>query len=102
MRILNVKQFKELLEKNPDNRYAFIEYKPGVTVSELMVSDEGAFGATYVIPWPGEVFDFDFNVEEYRDDDDSYFMVFDNNDIARMIQTLSSAFNNIELADDWV
>lgn len=102
MRILNAKQFKELLKKNPDNRYAFIEYKPDVTIGELMVSDEGAFGATYVIPWHGEVFDFDFNVEEYRDDDDSYFMVFDNNDIAQMIQTLSSAFNNIELVDDCV
>lgn len=101
MRILNVKQFKELLEENPGNRYAFIEYKPDITVGELMVSDEGAFGATYVIPWHGEVFDFDFNVEEYRDDD-NYFMVFDNNDIAQMIQTLSSAFNNIELVDDYV
>lgn len=77
MKILNVKQFKQLLEDNPRNRYAFIEYKPDVTVGELMVSDEGAFGATYVIPWHGEVFDFDFNVEEYRDDDDNYFMVFD-------------------------
>lgn len=102
MRILNLKQFKELLKKNPDNRYAFIEYEPDVTIGELMVSDEGAFGATYVIPWHGEVFDVDFNVEEYRDDADSYFMVFDNNDIAQMIQTLSSAFNNIELVDDCV
>lgn len=101
MRILNVKQFKELLEENPVNRYAFIEYKPDIMVGELMVSDEGAFGATCVIPWHGEVFDFDFNIEEYGDDD-NYFMVFDNNDIAQMIQTLSTAFNNIELADDCV
>lgn len=100
MKILNVKQFKQLLKNNPRNRYAFIEYKPDVTLGDLMVTDHNAFGATYVIPWHGEIFDFDFNIEEYRDDSDDYFMVFDNNDIAQMIQTLSCAFNNIELTDD--
>lgn len=102
MKILNVKQFKHLLEEHPWNRYAFIKYKPDVTIGELMVTDVGAFGATYVIPWHGEVFDFDFNIEEYSDDSNDYFMVFDNNDISQMIKTLSSAFHDIELIDDYV
>jgi hypothetical protein len=33
------------------------------------------------------VFDFDWNIEEYRDKD--LFVVFDNNDVLQIIQTLT-------------
>lgn len=98
MKILNVNQFEQLLKDNPEIRYAFVEYTPDCIKSELMVTD-GTFGATNVIPWHCEVFNWDFNIEEYRGDDNSLFMVFDNNDIAQMIQTLSKAFNDIELTE---
>ena len=101
MKILTVKQFKNLLEDNPNKRYAFVEYTPDVINSELMVTDNDGFGATNVIPWHGEVFDWDFNIDEYRDDSKELFMVFDNNDIAQMIQTLSCAFNDIPLSEDY-
>ena len=40
-----------------------------------------------LIPYEGEVFDFDWNIDEYRDDD--WFTVYDNNDVLQMIQTLT-------------
>jgi hypothetical protein len=52
-----------------------------------MVTD-GNFGAREVIPYDAEVFDFDWNIEEYQDKD--LFEVFDNNDVLQMIQTLTS------------
>lgn len=52
-----------------------------------MVTD-GDFGAKCIIPQDGEVFDFDWNIGEYRDTD--LFAVFNNNDILQMIQTLTS------------
>ena len=55
--------------------------------SSLMVTD-GDFGAREVIPRDGEVFDFDWDIKDYRNDD--FFAVFDNNDVLQMIQTLTS------------
>lgn len=52
-----------------------------------MVTD-GNFGATCVVPDPdGEVFDFDWNIKEYSNDD--LFAIFDNMDILQMIKTLT-------------
>lgn len=75
------------MEEFPDGGIVFAEYEPDILKSELMVTD-GEFGAREVIPYHGEVFDFDWNIKEYRSDD--MFAVFDNNDVLQMIQTLTS------------
>ena len=93
MDILNKKQMEALMEEFPDGGIVFAEYTPDVFKSELMVTD-GDFGAREVIPHEGEVFDFDWNIKEFRDND--LFAVFDNNDVLQMIQTLTSGLK-IEL-----
>lgn len=87
MKILSKKQMKALMEDYPYGGIVFAEYTPDVLKSELMVTD-GDFGAREVIPHHGEVFDFDWNIEEYGSD--SMFAVFDNEDVLQMIQTLTS------------
>lgn len=86
MNIYNKTQIEELMEEYPDGGIVFAEYEPSVLTSNLMVTD-GDFGATEVIPYEGEVFDFDWNIKEYKDSD--LFAVFDNNDVLQMIQTLT-------------
>ena len=93
MKVLKKKELKDLMDNFPDGGIVFCEYSPYTYVSELMVTD-GDFGARLVIPVDGEVFDFDWNIGEYRDDD--MFAVFDNNDVLQMIQTLTSGLK-IEL-----
>lgn len=78
------------MEEFPDGGIVFAEYTPDILKSELMVTD-GDFGAREVIPHDGEVFDFDWNIKEYRADEQ--FAVFDNNDVLQMIQTLTSGLN---------
>lgn len=87
MKIFKKREFESLMEDFPDGGIVFAEYEPDVLKSSLMVTD-GDFGAREVIPRDGEVFDFDWNIGEYRNDDS--FAVFDNNDILQMIQTLVS------------
>lgn len=86
MKVVTKRQFKELMEEYPEGGIVFTEWTWSVYKSELMVTD-GDFGATNVLPYEGEVFDWDWNIDEYNDDD--LFAVFDNNDILQMIQTLS-------------
>lgn len=88
MKILTKKQFEDLMDDYPDGGIVFAEYTHDIYKSELMVTD-GNFGATCVVPDPinGEVFDFDWNIEEYSNDD--LFVIFDNMDILQMIQTLT-------------
>ncbi len=93
MRIFNTIEFKQLMEYFPDGGIVFAEYRPDVLTSELMVTD-GDFGAREVIPYHGEVFDFDWNIKEYKDDE--LFAVFDNDDVLQMIQILTSGLK-IEL-----
>ena len=93
MDILTKKQMESLIEEFPDGGIVFAECVSDVFKSELMVTD-GDFGARQVIPYEGEVFDFDWNIKEYRDGD--LFAVFDNNDVLQMIQTLTSGLK-IEL-----
>ena len=87
MKILQKWEFEDLMKEFPDGGIVFAEYEPDVLKSVLMVTD-GDFGAREVIPRDGEVFDFDWNIDEYRNDD--FFAVFDNNDVLQMIQTLTS------------
>ena len=93
MNILTKKQMENLMEEFPYGSIVFAEYTPDIFKSELMVTD-GDFGAREVIPHEGEVFDFDWNIKEYKDSD--LFAVFDNNDVLQMIQTLTSGLK-IEL-----
>ena len=85
MRILTTPQMKELMSEFPDGGIVFAE--PNILESELMVTD-GQFGAREVVPQDGKVFDFGWNINEYKDD--AEFAVFDNNDVLQMIQTLTS------------
>lgn len=87
MKVLSKEQMKVLMKDFPDGGIVFAEYTPDVLKSELLVTD-GDFGAREVIPHDGEVFDFDWNIEEYGDEE--LFTVFDNNDVLQIIQTLTS------------
>lgn len=87
MKIFKKREFESLMEDFPDGGIVFAEYEPDILNSPLMVTD-GDFGAREVAPHDGEVFDFDWNINEYLDGD--LFAVFDNNDILQMIQTLTS------------
>lgn len=95
MKILTKTQMKDLMEEFADGGIVFAEYTPDILKSGLMVTD-GDFGARQVIPYHGEVFDFDWNIEEYGADE--LFAVFDNNDVLQMIQTLTSGLK-IQLKD---
>lgn len=87
MKILNKKEFEKLMYEYPEGGIVFAEYVPDILKSAVMVTD-GAFGAREVIPYQGEVFDFDWNIGEYHKTD--LFAIFDNNDVLQMIQTLTS------------
>lgn len=87
MKIFKKREFERLMEDFPDGGIVFAEYEPYILKSPLMVTD-GDFGAREVLPHNGEVFDFDWNIKEYINND--LFVVFDNNDVLQMIQTLTS------------
>lgn len=99
MRIINAIEMRKM----PPGT-VFCDYKPDIMTSDLMVIDnykgitENAFGATKVIPWHAEVVDYDWNSDEY--DNHELFMIFDNNDILQMIQTLTQSLN-IDLKEDY-
>ena len=93
MRVISQNQLRELMEEYPDGGIVFAEYTPDILKTGLMVTD-GDFGATDVIPYNGEVFDWDWNIEEYREND--LFIILDNNDILQIIQTLTKGLR-IEL-----
>lgn len=87
MKILQKWELEDLIGEFPNGGIVFAEYEPDILKSSLMVTD-GDFGAREVIPRDGEVFDFDWDIKDYRNDD--FFAVFDNNDVLQMIQTLIS------------
>ena len=95
MKIINRNELKKLIDEYPQGGIVFAEYTPDIINSPIMVTD-GDFGATEIIPYHGEVFDWDWNIEEYREKD--LFIIFDNNDILQIIKTLTSGLK-IELKD---
>lgn len=95
MKIINANEFKKLMEEYLDGGIVFAEYTPDIIKSEIMVTD-GDFGATCLVPYHGEAFDFDWNIREYQEKE--LFIIFDNNDILQMIQTLTTGLK-IELKD---
>ena len=74
--------FKKLMQEYPEGGIVFSPFSD----ASIMVTD-GSFGATEVVPYEGEVFDFGWNIDEYKDSD--WFTVYDNNDVLQMIQTLT-------------
>lgn len=87
MRIVTKSQMIDLMDEFSDGGIVFAEYNPCVTASELLVTTDGRFGATNVVPEDGEVLDWDWNIGEYKDTD--LFIIYDNNDVLQMIQTLT-------------
>lgn len=87
MRILTKAQFKNLMDEYFDGGIVFAEYTPDILASGLMVTCAD-FGATDVIPYRGEVFCWDWSIDDFLDD--QLFAVYDNNDVLQMIQTLTN------------
>lgn len=72
------------MKKYPDGGIVFTE-KP--YEFDVLVTD-GNFGATSIVPRNGEVFSFNWDIDEYKND--ATFCVFENEDILQIIQTLTS------------
>lgn len=93
MKKLTKQQFKELMKEFPNGGIPFFDGDNSVLVTD------GNFGATLLVPTEdGEVFDFDWNIEEYGDDDEFY--VLDYADILQIIQTLTKGLR-IRLRPWW-
>ena len=93
MKKLIKQQFKELMKEFPNGGIPFLDGDNSVLVTD------GNFGATLLVPTEdGEVFDFDWNIEEYSDDDEFY--VLDYADILQIIQTLTKGLR-IQLHPWW-
>ena len=83
---LTKQQFKELMKEFPSGGIPFLD-GDSTSGGSVLVTD-GDFGATLLVPTvDGEVFDFDWNIEEYSDDKEFY--VLDYADILQIIQTLT-------------
>ena len=93
MKKLTKQQFKELIKEFPNGGIPFLDGDNSVLVTD------GNFGATFLVPTEdGEVFDFDWNIEEHSDDDEFY--VLDYSDILQIIQTLTKGLR-IQLRPWW-
>lgn len=67
----------------------FMEYRAeqGIELGQVEVKDDYIFGATSLIPdEDGELFDYDWNLEEYKDSD--RFYIFEQAEVLRMIKLL--------------
>lgn len=97
MRRLTKQQFKELMKEYPNGGIPFLD--GDLTDSNRVIVTDGDFGATFLVPTAdGDVFDFDWNIEEYSDDDEFY--VLDYADILQIIQTLTKGLR-IQLHPWW-
>lgn len=94
---LTKQQFKELMKEFPSGGIPFLD-GDSASGGNVLVTD-GDFGATLLVPTvDGEVFDFDWNIEEYSDDKEFY--VLDYADILQIIQTLTKGLR-IQLHPWW-
>lgn len=94
---LTKRQFKELMKEFPNGGIPFLDsdYSSG---NSVLVTD-GDFGATCLVPTTdGDVFDYDWNIEEHNDDDEFY--VLDCADILQIIRTLTKGLR-IQLHPWW-
>ena len=86
-------QLKELMKEFQNGGIPFLDGD-----NRALVTD-GDFGATFLVPTAdGEIFDFDWNIEEHSDDDEFY--VLDYADILQIIQTLTKGLR-IQLHPWW-
>ena len=93
MTMMTKQQFKELMKEFPNGGIPFLDGDNSVLVTD------GNFGATCLVPTvDGEVFDFDWNIEEHSDDDEFY--VLDYSDVLQIIQTLTKGLR-IQLHPWW-
>lgn len=93
MTMMTKQQFKELMKEFPNGGIPFLDGDNSVLVTD------GNFGATCLAPTvDGEVFDFDWNIEEHSDDDEFY--VLDYSDVLQIIQTLTKGLR-IQLHPWW-
>lgn len=94
---LTKQQLKELMKEFPNGGIPFLD-GDSASGGSVLVTD-GDFGATLLVPTvDGEVFDFDWNIEEYSDDKEFY--VLDYADILQIIQTLTKGLR-IQLHPWW-
>lgn len=94
---LTKQQFKKLMKEFPNGGIPFLDR--GCADGNSVLVTDGDFGATCLVPTAvGEVFDFDWNIEEYSDDDEFY--VLDYADILQIIQTLTKGLR-IQLHPWW-
>ena len=93
MKILNTQDFKELIDKNPGAKFAFYEYTPCIFKSELHILDGDYkypyFGATTLSAEEEFIFDYDWNLNEYTNDEQ--FAVLEKDDIALLQELLNEA-----------
>lgn len=90
MTIVNKERFISLMQNYPNGGIVFAELDASYNLGEVMVTD-GNFGATNIVPHEGEVFDWDWNINESFHDDE--FAIFDKEDILQMIQTLTKGLS---------
>lgn len=94
---LTKQQFKELMKEFPDGGIPFLDSDYS-NANGVLVTD-GDFGATCLVPTvDGELFDYDWNIEKYNDDDEFYIL--DYADILQIIQTLTKGLR-IQLHPWW-
>lgn len=97
MTMMTKQQFKELMKEFPNGGIPFLD-GDSASGGSVLVTD-GDFGATLLVPTVDvDVFDFDWNIEEYGDDDEFY--VLDYADILQIIQTLTKGLR-IQLHPWW-
>lgn len=85
MLVISKEEMRKLIHKYPNGGIVFAEYRPDI-VGNVMVTN-GEFGATDIVPFHGEINNWDWNIKEYNANDQ--FVVFDHIDILQMIQNLT-------------
>lgn len=90
MTILTKVELEQLIKCCPEGGIVFVEYGHGCMSYDVHITD-GTFGATTLLPEQGEVFSYDWCINEYTEDD--LFVVFDYKDILQMIQTLTKGLH---------
>jgi len=97
LQILNKKEFKDLLIKNPNKRFVFYEYDSNNGVDyDIHITDGNlkypGFGATTLNPEPYDehefIFNYDWNIDEYSDDD--LFVVLSDEEVIEIANLFNS------------
>jgi hypothetical protein len=84
MKIINKTEMEELPRGT-----VFAKYYPnmGLELHQIEIKDDYEFGATTLMPdEDGEIFDYDWNINDYNDNDK--FIIFEEKEILQMIKLL--------------